>query len=349
MGTKATGSSSSLKLHFKNHLPGMNYTLTNIKDNNNEPLQLILADANNVEALTNNLPSLKVELVVLEGDFDSNDGNWSSQEFERKMVKPRPGKRPLLVGKTTAYLRDGSVVFPAISFTDNSSWDKSGNFRIGARVVPGSYKGPRIKEAFTDPFRVKDRRGREYEKHDPPALSDDVWRLEKIRKRGIFHTNLASYNINTVQDFLKLLFIDEPMLRSILGGRISDQTWVTITNHAKKCVIGNGLYLHRGDQLKIVVNSVCQVEKIILPDNRVFTPNELSSKAYTDLVKDLAREAYENWDRLEEYHGPPNTDIPLPSNAEMAQGAMDSLLFDLGQGCDFTFQSPFGDPIDPLP
>ncbi|XP_042416703.1 protein SAR DEFICIENT 1-like isoform X2 [Zingiber officinale] len=352
MDTEATGSSSNLKLDFNNRFPETIYTLTNIEDINHDPLQIIVADANNVDArplLTNNLRSPKVELLVFEGDFDSNDGNWSNQEFECKMVKPRPGKRPLLVGETTAYLSDGSVAFPKVFFTDNSSWDKIGKFRIGARVVPGSYEGPRIKEAFTEPFRVKDRRGRAYEKHNPPALCDDVWRLEKIGNK--FRSNLASHNIKTVQDFLKLLFIDEPKLRSIVGRRISDQTWATITNHAKKCVTGNELYLHRGDQLNVVVvNSVCQVEKIIVPDGRVFTPNELSSKQDRDLVKHLAREAYENWDRMEEYHEPPpNADIPLQPNAEMAQGAMDSSLFDFGQDCYFPFPSPFGGPMDPLP
>ncbi|KAG6489374.1 hypothetical protein ZIOFF_050643 [Zingiber officinale] len=302
MDTEATGSSSNLKLDFNNRFPETIYTLTNIEDINHDPLQIIVADANNVDArplLTNNLRSPKVELLVFEGDFDSNDGNWSNQEFECKMVKPRPGKRPLLVGETTAYLSDGSVAFPKVFFTDNSSWDKIGKFRIGARVVPGSYEGPRIKEAFTEPFRVKDRRGRAYEKHNPPALCDDVWRLEKIGNK--FRSNLASHNIKTVQDFLKLLFIDEPKLRSV--------------------------------KLSIL-----------------FYHSTGYASLHLDLVKHLAREAYENWDRMEEYHEPPpNADIPLQPNAEMAQGAMDSSLFDFGQDCYFPFPSPFGGPMDPLP
>jgi Calmodulin binding protein-like len=54
-----------------------------------------------------------------------------------------------------------------------------------------------------------------YKKHHPPALLDDVWRLEKIGKDGVFHKRLADCNISTVQDFLRKLVIDPDGLRNV--------------------------------------------------------------------------------------------------------------------------------------
>ncbi|VVA32998.1 PREDICTED: calmodulin-binding [Prunus dulcis] len=43
-------------------------------------------------------------------------------------------------------------------------------------------------------------------------LEDEVRRLKKIGKDGAFHKKLASENINTVQDFLKLFVVDRSKL-----------------------------------------------------------------------------------------------------------------------------------------
>lgn len=54
-----------------------------------------------------------------------------------------------------------------------------------------------------------------YKKHYPPALMDEVWRLEKIGKDGAFHKRLSIENINTVKDFLTLLYTDATRLRNV--------------------------------------------------------------------------------------------------------------------------------------
>lgn len=54
-----------------------------------------------------------------------------------------------------------------------------------------------------------------YKKHYPPALEDEVWRLEKIGKDGTFRKKLSKEGIDTVQDFLKLATIDTPQLRAV--------------------------------------------------------------------------------------------------------------------------------------
>lgn len=54
-----------------------------------------------------------------------------------------------------------------------------------------------------------------YKKHYPPALKDEVWRLEKIGKDGAFHKKLNVNGINTVEDFLRLLIRDQQGLRNV--------------------------------------------------------------------------------------------------------------------------------------
>lgn len=54
-----------------------------------------------------------------------------------------------------------------------------------------------------------------YRKHYPPALGDEVWRLEKIAKDGAFHRKLSDAKIYRVQDFLKLLAVEPHSLRTV--------------------------------------------------------------------------------------------------------------------------------------
>lgn len=54
-----------------------------------------------------------------------------------------------------------------------------------------------------------------YKKHYPPALNDEVWRLEKIGKDGSFHKRLNKSGIFTVEDFLRLVVRDSQRLRNV--------------------------------------------------------------------------------------------------------------------------------------
>ncbi|CAL9117644.1 unnamed protein product, partial [Musa textilis] len=267
---------SSLKLIFVNQPSQPIFSGGRIEDTENNPLQILLVDTKKSVGVppSSLLPSpLRVELVALDGDFASGDEeDWTSHEFESKIVRERPGKRPLLVGDVNLTLTEGVVLIHKLCLTDNSSWTKSGKFKIGARTVPGSYTGPRIREAMTEPFKVKDHRGESYKKHHPPALGDEVWRLEKISKDGVFHRKLAANNINTVQDFLKLWHVDPDRLRQMLGKGTSERTWEATIGHAKECLL---ISLHTAN-ISIV------------------------PQAY---IHQLAREAYANWDHLEEYEG----------------------------------------------
>lgn len=54
-----------------------------------------------------------------------------------------------------------------------------------------------------------------YKKHYPPALADEVWRLEKIGKDGSFHKKLNKEGIFIVEDFLRLVVRDQKKLRNV--------------------------------------------------------------------------------------------------------------------------------------
>nr|XP_009409798.1 PREDICTED: protein SAR DEFICIENT 1-like [Musa acuminata subsp. malaccensis] len=300
MQIEAAAESSSFKLTFNKQLSLPIFTGSKIDDIESKPLQIVVVDVHTGEVPLSTLSSpLKVEVVVLDGDFPSGDQeDWTGAEFQNNIVKERTGKRPLLTGDVNVTLRDGAASISDLCFTDNSSWIRSRHFRIGARVVPGSHNAPRIREAITEPFMVKDHRGELYKKHYPPALGDEVWRLERIGKDGAFHKKLSAVNINTVQDFLKLLAVDPHRLRSILGVGMSDRMWEGTVAHAKTCEVGDKRYVHRAPQCSLVFNAVCEVVEII-SDDMTLTLQSLSKpqRAYVNL---LVREAHQNWDSLED-------------------------------------------------
>ncbi|XP_039026466.1 calmodulin-binding protein 60 A [Hibiscus syriacus] len=230
--------------------------------------------------------SSKVEIVVLEGDFDGDEGDhWTLEEFKNNIVREREGKKPLPAGDAFLTLTEGIGLVGEISFSDNSSWTRSRRFRLGARVVDGS-DGTRVREAKTQSFIVRDHRVELYKKHHPPSLSDEVWRLEKIGKDGAFHKRLNRENINSVKDFLTMLFINPPRLRHILGTGMSAKMWEVSVEHARKCVLDKRIFLYcpPGSQQKssVVFNIVGQVIGL-LSECQYITIDKLSEieKAYS--------------------------------------------------------------------
>lgn len=151
---------SCLQLIFSKKLSLPVFTGSKIEDEESNPLQILLIDEGK-KGPSNNLPSpIKVEIVVLDGDFPQGDSeDWTSDDFERNILREREGKRPLLAGELLITMRDGVATIGDIEFTDNSSWIRSRKFRLGARVAQGTSQGRRIKEAKTESFSVRDHRG----------------------------------------------------------------------------------------------------------------------------------------------------------------------------------------------
>ncbi|KAF5469075.1 hypothetical protein F2P56_013174 [Juglans regia] len=306
--------SSCLQLMFsKKVLPSTLFTASKIADMDNNPLQLVLVDQRSTSTTGDrvlvpkadhdlSLYPIKIEIVVLNGEFPlRGDETWSSEEFNQSIVKERAGKRPLLAGELCVTMREGLGLVGDIEFTDNSSWIRCREFRLGAKVVPGSYKGTaRIQEAITESFVVKDHRGESYKKKHPPMLEDEVWRLEKIGKHGTFHKKLSSQGINSVQDFLKLYVVDTPRLREILAG-MSEKMWEVTTRHASTCVLGNKLYRFQGnDNCVIVLNPICHVVGAFIDVDGQLFPAAPDLSVETNYIQSLVRAAYENWNSLQE-------------------------------------------------
>ncbi|XVF12143.1 hypothetical protein REPUB_Repub08aG0088800 [Reevesia pubescens] len=293
--------SRSLQLQFLNNLSLPVFTGARIEAEGCSAIKVAIVDVLTGQIVTSGPESsAKVEVVVLEGDFDGDEGdNWTFEEFKNNIVREREGKKPLLTGDAFVTLTEGIGLVGEISFTDNSSWTRSRRFRLGARVVDGS-DGTRITEAKTESFIVRDHRGELYKKHHPPSLSDEVWRLEKIGKDGAFHKRLSRENINTVKDFLTMLFIDPPRLRHILGTGMSAKMWEVTVEHARTCVLDKSMHLYCpfGSQQKsgVVFNIVGQVTGI-LSECQYVTIDKLSETEKTE-AQNLVISAFEHWEEV---------------------------------------------------
>ncbi|XP_073270689.1 protein SAR DEFICIENT 1-like [Primulina huaijiensis] len=307
---------TDFKLRFNQRLSLPIFTGNKIVDIHNNPLQIILDSHDHHQYPPY---SIGVEILVLDGDFpgSSHNDTWSKDEFARYIKKERTEKRPLITGESKVTLWNGVGVVGDIKFTDNSSWIRSRRFRLGARVVQiqggNSLQNMmlRIREAVTEPFVVKEHRIELYKKHHPPTLEDEVWRLDKIGKRGVFYQKLASEGIHTVQDFLKLFMVDSSKLREIMGA-MSDRMWEATLKHAKTCVMGTKLYRFHGDNYILTLNPICQLVKI-----------EINGQIYLECdferiqgahIQRFVKDAYANWNCVEEVDSEAQNTVQLITN-----------------------------------
>ncbi|XWS42340.1 hypothetical protein CRYUN_Cryun16bG0006200 [Craigia yunnanensis] len=288
----------SLQLHFVNKLPSTIFTGSKAEAENGDPIRIILVDATRQPIVSSgSLSSIKVEIVVLNGDFGA-DGreDWTEKEFNASVLREREGKSPLVTGDLNVRLVDGVGTVDNVIFTDNSSWVRSRKFRLGARIVQRISGEVTIREARSEAFVVKDHRGESYKKHYPPSLCDEVWRLERIGKDGAFHTRLASKNILTVKDFLRLHVTDPSALRNILGGGISNRVWDAIIKHALSCVIDDDeWYAYNGaaQRVGLLLNSIYRVVAATF-DGQNYHPVEELTFSQMRQVENAKSQAYKN-------------------------------------------------------
>ncbi|OMO72808.1 Calmodulin binding protein-like protein [Corchorus olitorius] len=296
----------SMQLHFRSRLSLPLFTGGKVEGEQGAAIHIVLVDANTGHVVTNGPEaSVKLDVVVLEGDFNNEDDeDWTQEEFESHVVKEREGKRPLLTGDLQVTLKEGVGTLGDLTFTDNSSWIRSRKFRLGLKVASGYCEGVRIREAKTEAFTVKDHRGELYKKHYPPALNDDVWRLEKIGKDGSFHKRLNNAGIFTVEDFLRLVVRDQQKLRNILGSGMSNKMWEALLEHAKTCVLSGKLYVYYADDSRnvgVVFNNIYELNGLISGEQ--YIPADSLSDSQKVYVDTLVKKAYDNWNQVIEYDG----------------------------------------------
>ncbi|KAK6942263.1 Calmodulin binding protein, C-terminal domain [Dillenia turbinata] len=295
-----------LQLHFKSRMPPHLFTGGKVEGEQGAPIHVVLLDMSTGCMVHEGAESAaKLSVVVLEGNFDDeSDDDWTKEDFESHEVKEREGKRPLLTGDLQVALKEGIGTLGDLTFTDNSSWIRSRKFRLGLKVSPGCCDDIRVREAKTEAFAVKDHRGELYKKHYPPALHDEVWRLDRIAKDGALHKKLVAAGITTVEDFLRVLVKDQRKLRNILGSGMSNRMWENTVEHAKTCVVGGKLYVYYPDEnhgTGVVFNHIYELRGFI--SNGQFISLDSLTDNQKISVDTLVKRAYENWDRVIEYDG----------------------------------------------
>ncbi|CAA6662304.1 unnamed protein product [Spirodela intermedia] len=296
----------NLQLHFRTRLSLPLFTGGKVEGEQGAAIHVVLLDASTGRVVTSgNESSAKLDVVVLEGDFNNeDDDDWTEEDFESHVVKEREGKRPLLTGDLQVSLKEGVGTIGDLTFTDNSSWIRSRKFRLGLKIASGFCEGIRIREAKTEAFTVKDHRGELYKKHYPPALKDEVWRLEKIGKDGSFHRRLNKAEIYTVEDFLRYVVKDSQKLRNILGSGMSNKMWDSLVEHAKTCVLSGKLYVYYPDDSRnvgVVFNNIYEFSGLIASGQ--YHSAESLPDTQKIFVDSLVKKAYENWMHVIEYDG----------------------------------------------
>ncbi|CAA7015198.1 unnamed protein product [Microthlaspi erraticum] len=290
----------NLQIRFRTRMPPHLFTGGKVEGEQGSAIHVVLIDANTGNVVQTGEESVaKLNVVVLDGGFKDED--WTREHFESFEVKERQGKRPILNGGTHVILKEGVGTLGELTFTDNSSWIRSRKFRLGVKAASGLH----IREAKTEPFAVKDHRGELYKKHYPPALHDEVWRLDRVAKDGALHKKLLKANVTTVEDFLRILVKDPQKLRSLLGSGMSNKMWENTVEHAKTCVLlGGKLYVYYTEQTQetsVVFNHIYEFQGLI--SNGHFLSLESLNHDQKISADILVKTAYENWHKVVEYDG----------------------------------------------
>ncbi|KAL8545491.1 hypothetical protein ACS0TY_005584 [Phlomoides rotata] len=315
------GSSGSthLQLKFHNNLPLIIYTGNKIVSEDGSPLTFALYDSASKKIVTCGPPSsTKVEIVVLKGDFVPED-----DDFDVNVVHNRKGKRPLVTGEATVSLQDGIGCVSDVTFTDNSSWTRSGKFCLGVKLR-SDFDGMSIRQGVSNAFRVMDHRGEFYRKKYPPSLDDEVWRLEKIAKDGASHKRLIESGVFCVRDFLRGYTTNEASLRVVLP-KVSNKKWEAIIKHALTCPLDDKLYIYRTPQgTGLVFNSIHKAVRVTF-DGLNFQSVDCLDIYQSRMVEDLKQHAYRNLSNWEDCETGPNI-CPQVASLHGGQGQKEMLM-----------------------
>ncbi|KAI9191901.1 hypothetical protein LWI28_015193 [Acer negundo] len=333
----------NLQMYFKSRLSLPLFTGGKVEGEQGAAIHVVLVDTNTGHVVTSGPEaSLKLEVVVLEGDFNNEDDeDWTHEEFESHVVKERVGKRPLLTGDVNVTLKEGVGTIGDITFTDNSSWIRSRKFRLGLKVASGYCEGIRIREAKTEAFTVKDHRGELYKKHYPPALNDEVWRLEKIGKDGSFHKRLNNQGIFSVEEFLRLVVKDSQKLRNILGSGMSNKMWDALIEHAKTCVLSGKLYVYYPEDSRnvgVVFNNIYELNGLISGEQ--YVPADSLSDGQKVYVDSLLKKAYDNWNQVIEYDGKSFLNFKQTKKSNTSRNELQIGQIDYSNALDHQVQVP---------
>ncbi|TKY61555.1 Calmodulin-binding protein 60 G [Spatholobus suberectus] len=210
-------------------------------------------------------------------------------------MQPREGKPPLLKGDPVIKLQNGvASISRNIKFTDNSCWRRTKMFRLGVKIVGSNSVRADIKEGRSNPFKVLDKRGEAYKKHDRPSVNNDVWRLRGIGKGGPIHKELSKNDVKTVKDLLRLNTTGS--LREKFG---NNNTWDKIIAHAKYCELDDEerYFYSTNDQsepLILILNCIYEVVEVNFSGQNCSRSLQSLNPNEKRLVERVKQEAYNN-------------------------------------------------------
>ncbi|XP_039173395.1 calmodulin-binding protein 60 D-like [Eucalyptus grandis] len=347
----AKSDARNLKLQLQNKLSLPLFTGKKIEGKEGAPIRVALIDTVTGDVITSGPESsIKLDVVVLEGDFNKEDqDNWAQEEFEKYVAKERAGKGSLLTGHLLVTLKKGVGELNDMIFTDNSSWNRSKRFRIGLKVASGYCWNTRIREAVTDAFRVKEHRGESSQKNYPPKSDDEVWRLEKIAKDGKCHEKLMKVGIHKVEDFLLQLFTDSDKLREILGKSITPKSWDRLVRHAKTCKISWKLCLYYVDSMRKHGALFDADRKLIgLIKDRVYVATHQLSAQEKEHGDTIVKKAFDNSNDVMKLNGDTfSPSMQMKSSSCIFEGQIENLTLVQRNLASQIFAAPGGPEAPP--
>ncbi|KAK3035816.1 hypothetical protein RJ639_034632, partial [Escallonia herrerae] len=331
-----TSKPRSLQLQFLTKISCPVFTGKDIEGEECEPIKLALVDRFTREVVKDGAEAAAgVEILILEGELeDGKRESWTREEFNDKIVREWEGKKSILRGDTHLKLKEGTGTLGRISITHNSGWMKNCKLRIGARVVDNSF-GISIKEAISESFPVKDRRSTLYEKHYPPSMCDEVWRLKNIDKKGAFYKRLTGAKITTVKDFLTLLSINPRRLQEAAAHTLvesASEHWEEVLPFDDESVhmLGSLQSMHSSGPDSLTGRNFVTSPMIDDPEvnnHGLFVPDDSGQGLYGPIwTPDFDQCLFV----LNENHGLRSESPPVESHANQETDATDFLLIDPG-------------------
>ncbi|KAI4301724.1 hypothetical protein L6164_034973 [Bauhinia variegata] len=287
----ASGAKPILELRFANKVASTIYSNSKIT-----PIQIELVDIRTEGIIREGpLSSVKIKICVLDGVFGKED--WTADQFDANILRSKDGKEPLLKGQTLIKLQNGVATIANHELTDNSHCTKSGSFRLGAKVAESSpIEELNIREGISEPFKVKDGRGKEYEKHHPPSLSDNICRLEGISKNGKIRKQLCSDGIKTVKDLLRRYTTNPSSLEQKFG-----RYWGKIIKHAEECDMNEYDYSEysyptnqQEGKIRLLFDPIYKLVGVSLNGHNYCRPHTLTAAADKKMVERAKQHAYKN-------------------------------------------------------
>nr|XP_051185192.1 calmodulin-binding protein 60 D-like isoform X2 [Lolium perenne] len=293
----ASGSNAKFHLRFLDGLKTPIYTEKSIISESNSAIRIGIFDGDGNMIRDGPLSKVKVEMLVLRGDF-CNDGreSWTEEEFNSHVAQGRHGQGFVLGGDCSVWLNNGEASFGGvIRFKEGSSRTRSRKFVVAARVCMDGKPADRVQEAVMKPVTVLDRRNEANEKRHPPELDDEVYRLEEISKDGTYHKRLQNAEIFTVKDLLKALNNDANKLRKdVLQMKKLNNSWEKMVKHARECLLADNhqLIAYFDEVANVVLFFNCVYDLVGAGFNGGYVAQnnfDAAQKALTNELMELAR------------------------------------------------------------